>query len=65
VIGDLGYGATFKAERTLATRREVIQLWRRLRQPLLREFDRQKPSRTDIVTGSAGILPAPARSAGS
>ena len=49
LIGDLGYGATFKADQAAATRREVIQLWRRLRQPLLREFDRQKPSKTDIV----------------
>lgn len=50
LVGDLGYGATFKADQAADTRREVIQLWRRLRQPLLREFDRQKPSKTDIVT---------------
>jgi hypothetical protein len=56
LIGDLGYGATFKSDRALATRREVIQLWRRLRQPLLQEFDRQRPSRTDIVT-AAGLSP--------
>lgn len=50
LIGDLGYGATFEADSAADTRREVIQLWRRLRQPLLREFDRQKPSKIDIVT---------------
>ena len=49
LVGDLGYGAGFKVDKALATRKEVIQLWRRLRQPLLTEFDRQKPSKTDIV----------------
>lgn len=49
LVGDLGYGANFNDERAADTRREVIQLWRRLRQPLLAEFDRQKPSKTDIV----------------
>lgn len=50
LVGDLGYGGNFKVEQAQATRTRVIQLWKRLRQPLLVEFDRQKPSKTDIVT---------------
>jgi hypothetical protein len=53
LVGDLGYGASFKANLAVETRRDVIQLWRRLRQPLLAEFDRQKPSKTDIVPARA------------
>jgi hypothetical protein len=38
------------AAQAAAARRDIIRLWRRLRQPLLAEFDRQKPSKTDIVS---------------
>lgn len=50
LIGDLGHGSTFRADDARATREQVIRLWRRLRQPLLVEFDRQAPPKADIVS---------------
>lgn len=51
IVSSLGFDDSFDPARAVEARAEIVALWRRLRQPLLAEFDRQKPSRTDIEPG--------------